>query len=428
MSLRAEAEVEIEEIGARGDGVAHLPDGTRVFVPYTVPGDRVRARLSAGDGEGVAGRAVEWLTRGEGRAEPPCRHFGECGGCALQHLAGDFYAAWKRSLVETALRRRGFEAPPVAPLVTAAPATRRRADFAAVRRKDDVLLGFHARASHRVVDLAECPVMEPPIAALLPPLRELLFALLRPSDKAGVTITATDSGLDVVLESPIALGAGGRERLAAFAQAQDLARLSRRHPNARGAETVVERRPARMSFGGVPVDLPAGAFLQATRAGEATLTAFVLDAMGDAPRVADLFSGCGTFSFPLAARRGVAASVHAVDGTEPAVAALARAAQQARLGRVTTLVRDLARRPLNDQELARFDAVVFDPPRAGAREQAEALALSRVPVVVAVSCNPATFARDARILVDGGYRLEWVKPVDQFLWSPHVELVARFAR
>jgi len=428
MSLRAEVEIEIEEIGARGDGIAHLPDGTRAFVPYTVPGDRVRARLSESDGEGIAGRAVEWLARGEGRAEPPCRHFGECGGCALQHLAPDFYAAWKRALIETALRRRGFESPPIAPLVTAAPATRRRADFAAVRRKDDVLLGFHARASHRVVDLAECPVVAPVIAALLPPLRALLLDLLKPADKAGVTATLTDSGLDVVLESAIALGAGGRERLAAFAEAQDLARLSRRHPNARGAETVVERRPVRMSFGGIAVDLPAGTFLQATREGEAALTAAVLEAMGEAPRVADLYAGCGTFTFPLAMRRGVASSVHAVDGTEPAIAALTRAAKQAGLGRVTTLVRDLARRPLNAQELARFDAVVFDPPRAGAREQAEALAGSRVAIAVAVSCNPATFARDARILVDGGFGLDWVRPVDQFLWSPHVELVARFSR
>jgi 23S rRNA (uracil1939-C5)-methyltransferase len=312
--------------------------------------------------------------------------------------------------------------------VTAAPQTRRRADFAAVRRKDDVLLGFHARASHRVVDLAECPVMEPPIAALLGPLRELLFALLRPSEKAAVIVTATDSGLDIVLESAIALGAGGRERLAAFAEAQDLARLSRRHPNARSAETVIERRPVRMSFGGVALDLPAGAFLQATRAGEAALIEFVLDAVGDAPRVADLYAGCGTFALPLATRRGVVSSVHAVDGSEPAIAALTRAAQQARLGRVTALVRDLARRPLNDQELARFDAVVYDPPRAGAREQAEALARSRVAVAVAVSCNPATFARDARLLVDGGFTLDWVRPIDQFLWSPHGELVARFAR
>ena len=428
MSLRTEIEVEIEEIGARGDGIAHLPDGTRVFVPYTVPGDRVVARVAAGDGEGVAARAVSWLAKGEARAEPPCRHFGTCGGCALQHMAPNFYADWKRQLVETALHRRGFDIVPVARIVTAEPATRRRADFAAVRRKTDVLLGFNARASHHVIDLAECPVMVPAIAALLVSLRALLLDLLKPGEKAGVDVTVTDSGLDVVFETAIALGAGGREKLATFAETHDLARLSRRHPNARAAETVVERRPVRMSFGGVAVDLPAGAFLQATQAGEAALTASVLDAVGRAPRVADLYAGCGTFTFPLARRAGGAAAVHAVDGVEPAIAALTRAAQRAGLGRVSAAVRDLARRPLNPDELRRFDAVVFDPPRAGAREQADALAHSSVPIVVAVSCNPATFARDARILVDGGYGLDWVRPVDQFLWSPHVELVARFER
>jgi 23S rRNA (uracil1939-C5)-methyltransferase len=428
MSLRTEIEVAIEEIGARGDGIGHLDDGTRVFVPYTVPGDRVTARVGAGDGEGLAGRAVAWLARGEAHAEPPCRHFGACGGCALQHVTPEFYADWKRQLVATALQRRGFAIAPVAPIVTAEPATRRRADFAAVRRKTDMLLGLNARMSHQVIDLAECPVMVPPIAALLAPLRALLFDLLKPGEKAGVDVTLTDSGLDVVLECAIALGAGGREKLAAFADSHDLARLSRRHPKAHAAETIVERRPVRMSFGGVAVDLPAGAFLQAAEAGEAALTEAVVDAVGRAPRIADLYAGCGTFTFPLARRPGVAVSVHAVDGIEPAIAALNRAAQHANLGRVTAAVRDLARRPLQPDELRRFDAVVFDPPRAGAKEQAEALARSPVPVVVAVSCNPATFARDARALVDGGYRLDWVRPVDQFLWSPHVELVARFER
>jgi 23S rRNA (uracil1939-C5)-methyltransferase len=428
MSIRTEVEIDIEEIGARGDGIGRLPDGERVFVPFTVPGDRVRARISASDGEGMAARAVAWLARGDARAEPPCRHFGDCGGCALQHVAPGYYSEWKRELVEIALRRRGIEAGKIAPIVTAAPASRRRADFAAVRRKTDVLLGFNARMSHRVVDLAECPVMEPAIASLLAPLRALLLDLLKPADKAGVAVALTDSGLDVILESAIALGAGGREKLAAFAETHDLARLSRRHPNARSAEPIVERRPVRMSFGGVAVELPAGAFLQATKAGEAALIAAVLDAVEDAPRVADLFAGCGTFTFPLAKRTGVAATVQAADGVEPAIAALTRAAQRAGLGRVSAAVRDLAKRPLGPDELRRVDAVVFDPPRAGAKEQADALARSSVPVVVAVSCNPATFARDARLLVDGGYTLDWVRPVDQFLWSPHVELVARFSR
>jgi 23S rRNA (uracil1939-C5)-methyltransferase len=428
MSLRTEIEVEIEEIGARGDGIGRLPEGERVFVPYTVPGDKVRARVAASDGEGIAARAVAWLAKGEARTEPACRHFGECGGCALQHVAPAFYTDWKRSQVETSLGRRGVTARIIAPMVTAEPGSRRRADFAAVRRKTDILLGFNARASHRVIDIAECPVMAPAIAALLAPLRVLLLDLLKPADKAGIAVALTDSGLDLTLESAISLGAGSREKLAAFAEAHDLARLSRRHPNAKSAEPIVERRPARMSFGGVIVDLPAGAFLQASVAGEAALVAAVLDGVEDAPRVADLFAGCGTFTFPIAKRPGVTAAVQAVDGIEPAIAALTRATQRAGLGRVSAVVRDLAKRPLGPDELRRTDAVVFDPPRAGAKEQAAALAQSNVPIVVAVSCNPATFARDARLLVDGGYDLDWVRPIDQFLWSPHLELVARFSR
>ncbi len=277
-----------------------------------------------------------------------------------------------------------------------------------------------------MVDLLECHVLRPAIVALMAPLRALLAALLAPSESAEAIVTESDSGLDLLLVTKAELGLARRERLAAFADAQDLARLSRRHPKRGGAELLVERRPVRARFGGLSVDLPAGAFLQASREGELALQEAVGRAVGGARRLADLYAGCGTFGLPLAA---AGHGVHAVEADRAAAEALEGAAREAagRL-RLTVERRDLDRRPLAGVELERFDAVIFDPPRAGARAQAEALAASPVPRVVGLSCNPASFARDAHILAGGGYRLDWVLPVDQFLWSPHLELAACFTR
>jgi 23S rRNA (uracil1939-C5)-methyltransferase len=416
-------EVTIESLGGRGDGVARL-DGRPVYVAGGLPGDRLRVRLDQPRGEGFVGRLMETVAPGPGRVPAPCPRYGECGGCALQHLDSELYAAWKSDQVRVALARRGFDAPPLQPLVRIPAATRRRASFAAERSGRSIRVGFHARESHRVVDANGCLIVTPGLTALRSRLIEGLRPLLSDGGRLDVTATELPGGVDLLIAGKDPLSLAGREALAALADAADLARITwqtERTP----PEPIAIRRPARMAFGEVPVDVPPGVFVQPSAEGEAVLVATVTRALADCRRIADLYAGCGTFTFPLA--RG--AHVHAVEGDREAIGALAAAARRAGLGeRVTPAQRDLADDPLAADELAPFDGVVFDPPRAGARAQCERLAGSSVPIVVAVSCDPATFARDARILVDGGYRLLEVTPVDQFIWSPHVELTAVFRR
>ena len=418
------AELTIDEIGARGDGVASF-EGTRVFVPLTVPGDRVRVRLGEGKGDGVRGDVLEVLEPGPGRGDPACGHFGTCGGCTLQHMDDASYAAWKVGLVRAALARVRLDGVPFEPLARTAAGGRRRARLAALRRGKKVWLGFNERLSHRLVDLAACPVLVPRLEALLPPLRAVLAEALPDGAGCDAVLADLEGGIDLLLVGPKALDRAARERLVAFAEAAGVARLSWQADDRSPAEPLAHRSPVVARFAGVAVVPPPGAFLQASAAGEAALVAAVLETVGDSAgtggRVADLFAGLGTFSIPLAQR----SSVHAVEGDAPALAALARTVHGLRL---TTERRNLFEDPLTPKELARFDAVVFDPPRAGAAEQARALAGSKVPLVVAVSCNPASFARDARTLVDGGYAFRRVYPVDQFLWSAHVEVVGVFAR
>ncbi|MGF7175566.1 class I SAM-dependent RNA methyltransferase [Azospirillum doebereinerae] len=418
-------DVTIAEIGARGDGIA-LAEGMRLFVPLTVPGDRVRVRVSdpAGKGEGVRAELLETLESGPGRGEPACKHFGRCGGCTLQHLEDGAYAAWNADLVRGALARVGLGDTPLEPLSRTPPGARRRARFAALKRGKRVWFGFNERQSHRLVDLEECPVLTPRLLALVEPLRALLAGVLPDGGACDVVASDLEGGIDLLMVGPRGLDRAARERLVAF-EPDAVARIAWQADDRGTPEPVANRRPAAVRFGGVPIVPPPGAFLQASAEGEAALVAAVLKAVGGAvgaaARVADLFAGLGTFSVPLAQR----AAVHAVEGDAAAVAALSRSVQGLRL---TAERRDLFENPLTAKELNRFDAVVFDPPRAGAAAQTEALAASKVPLAVGVSCNPATFARDARTLADGGYRLTRVHPVDQFLWSAHVELVGVFER
>jgi 23S rRNA (uracil1939-C5)-methyltransferase len=411
--------VTVERLGVRGDGIA-AAGGRKLFLPFTAPGDRVLARLDGPRGDGVAGTVLELLAPSPERAAPACRHFGACGGCALQHLAPAAYAAAKLGRLREALARHGIPDVPLAAPRIVPPASRRRARLAVAGGR----VGFQAARRHAIVDLAECAVLHPRLAALFPPLRELAPSLWRAGESGAVTLTLAESGVDALVDLPRTPDLGALETLAAFAEATELARLAWRDP-AGGITPAAQRQPVRVLFAGVPVELPSDAFLQASAEADAWLAEAVLDGVGEASRIADLFAGVGTLSFPLAA----AAAVHAVDGARPALAALAAAARRAGLaGRVTVEPRDLEARPLLADDLARFDAVVFDPPRAGAAAQAAELARSAVRRVVAVSCNPATFGRDARLLVDGGYRLVRVQPIDQFLWSPHLELVAHFER
>jgi len=406
-------ELRVERIGMRGDGIAQWR-GEPVFIPFTAPGDVVRARLGPKRGDGRSAELRELIAKGA-RADPPCAHFGACGGCALQHLDEAAYVAAKRQWLETALAQQHLEAERIAPLTRFTARTRRRARFQLKGKR----VGFHARGSHRIVDLRECHVLHPRLMALLP----LLRAFPAAAGATAASATLADNGIDLLIDLAHAPDFPLLETMARLAEEGDLARLSWREGDR--ITPVAERRKPQVILSGVAVVLPEDGFLQPSVEAETALAAAVIDLVGAAEPVADLYAGIGTFSFALA--RG--AKVHAVEGHAGAVVALSQAAARAGLARtISAEKRDLAARPLEAEELARFEAVVFDPPYAGAKEQSRALAGSAVPRIVAVSCNPASFARDARILVDGGYRLTAVAPFDAFLWSANLELVAGFER
>jgi 23S rRNA (uracil1939-C5)-methyltransferase len=422
--LGDEVEVRIEAIGAQGDGLGRS-GAARVFLPFSLPGERWRARLLARRGDGFVAAPVAALERAD-RPAPPCPHFGTCGGCQLQHLPATDYALWQRQTVVQALARRGLHQVPVAAPRITPPASRRRMRLAFRPYPGGLRLGFRVRAGHALVEIAECPIARPEIMALLPALRELLPRLALARSGGELQITATASGLDLLFTTTLPPGLAEREELAGFAAREDLARIAWRAALGRPAEPIAGRRPVRVEFAGVPVELPPGAFLQATAFAEEAIRSAVTEAIGDARRVADLFAGCGPLGLPLAA---AGRSVLALDADAPMLAAARRAAHLAGFGdRLTIERRDLEQAPLTGRSLQRLHAVILDPPRAGARAQATALATSGVARIAMVSCNPATFARDARTLVDGGYCLVAVQPIDAFLWSSQIELVGAFAR
>jgi 23S rRNA (uracil1939-C5)-methyltransferase len=420
-----QVELTVEQLGARGDGVAHI-DEQAVFLPITLPGDRVVARISGERAGGLKAEVVELLELGPNRVEAPCPHFGPCGGCTVQHLdPAAPYSDWKRGLVVQALQHRGFDAGLVRPLRRIEPGSRRRMSLTVLMQGKKALLGFNGRESHMIVDLQTCLLVTPRLRALLAPLRAALAERLAPRERAEVVATETGTGLDLLITCAARLDLQAREAWAAFAEAEDLARLSWRHPEEESEPLAVRRAP-KVTFAGVAVEPVAGGFLQPSVAGEQLLTELVMGLIpGDVDTVADLFCGCGTFTFPLAR----VARVHAVESDARALAALWAGARRGDFAnRITVEQRDLTRQPVLADELDGGDCVVFDPPRAGARDQVIELAGSSIPTIVAVSCNPNTFGRDARILVEGGYELTEVTPVDQFPWSGHVELVAGFKR
>jgi 23S rRNA (uracil1939-C5)-methyltransferase len=410
--------LDIERLGQRGEGVARTARGL-VFVPYAVPGDTARVEV-----DGERGRLLELVKPSADRIAPFCKYYGDCGGCAVQALGFDQYAAWKRNIVVEALAHAKIEAD-VAPMVDAHGQGRRRATFHA-RVKRDALgrptidVGFMRARAHDIVNIDECPILSPQMAAAPRAAHAIALALVGVNKPLDILITATDTGLDVDFRGSGELDAPHVRKVIAEAERLDLARVSNH------GVVVIERRAPQLAMGRALIAPPPGAFLQATLLGEETLARLASDAAGDIRRAADLFAGVGTFALKLAEK----AQVHAVEAEKAALAALARGAGRASpaLKPVSVEARDLFRRPMAPSELALFDAVIFDPPRAGAEAQARDLAKSAVPVVVGVSCNPQTFARDARILIDGGYVLETVTPVDQFRHSPHVELVAAFRR
>jgi 23S rRNA (uracil1939-C5)-methyltransferase len=353
------------------------------------------------------------LAFGPHHQEPPCRHFPECGGCQLQHADDEAYRAFLISRIETALAQHDLSTEIRDPHLSP-PRSRRRATLKALKVGKQVLVGFNAEKSHRIVDMRECHILRPEIFALIQPLRGLLGSLLPPKRGAEAQLTLVDQGVDILLHHVPAEGLEVIESLTGFASANRLARLS--VDAGQGPDTVCEPAPATITLSGTPVAFPVGAFLQATNDGETALVECVRECIAGRRRVADLFAGIGTFALASGAAYGAEAS-------RDSAAALKRAVPT-----MTVEHRDLYRRPLDAAELKSFEAVILDPPRAGAAEQVARLARSLVPRIAYVSCNPATFARDARILVDGGYTLDWVRPVGQFRWSIHVELAACFSR
>ncbi|CAI8285661.1 MAG: 23S rRNA (uracil(1939)-C(5))-methyltransferase RlmD [Rhodospirillaceae bacterium] len=414
---------EISGIGGRGDGLLAPQPGMDgpVFVPLTVPGDEVRVQTTSRSASGTQSEILELLREGPDRVEPPCPHFGACGGCQLQHWKPKAQQDWKLARVEEAVSRAGFDPALVLPLESVGPATRRRAEFVAVQPAGKpVQIGFRRRSSHWVEVIETCMVLRPTLVEALPLLREALDGLIEDRDGLRLHITEADNGLDIALSGGLKPGFETQDRLARTAETAGWARLT--HDEL----PVAVREQPRLGLGKASVPLPQRAFLQPSEDGQTILQSLVLAAIPDeVGLVLDLFSGHGTFALPLAERGH---RVGAYEGAAPAIAALEAAARDAGFSGLTATTRDLNAWPVSGPSLREAGAVVIDPPRPGAKAQCEALAQDGPGTVVAVSCNPSTFARDARILRDGGYGLEWVAPLDQFLFTGHVELVARFFR
>jgi len=421
-SVTETIEVKITALGAQGDGIGDY-DGDPVFVPGTTAGDLVRVEIGEKKKNGYYATIEELIEPSQNRAEPVCKHFGKCGGCQLQFLKPEAYGEWISERAVSSLAHQGVSVGELLDPVICAPHTRRRVSMKALNLPGRLILGFSERQSHQLVDVGECPVTCGEITSLLPALRAALQGVLKVRMNADVHLTYTATGVDILVDAAMELDLAAREGLVGFANDQDIAAIHWRDQGF--LDPVIIRREPMMDFSGIRAPLSPAAFIQATADGEASLVNAVLAACEGYGRVADLFCGMGTFTFPLAKKH----QTLAVEGSKQPLDALKAGLNQAQgLKQVITLHRDLYRRPMSSDELSAFDAVVFDPPRAGAKEQAAELANSEVKRVVAVSCNPNSFARDAKILCAGGYRLDTLLPVDQFLWSPHLELVGVFTR
>ena len=402
-------EYKIQRLGHQGDGIAQGP----FFAPLTLPGELITA-----EADGQTLRDIRITTPSENRISPPCRHFKSCGGCQVQHATDDFVAQWKLGIVGHALDAHGIETD-LRPIQTSPAQSRRRATFAARRTKKGALVGFHGRASDVIIEIPGCQLLLPEVMKGIPVAEQL--AIVGTSRKAALAVTVTHSvhGLDVAVTRGKPLDGPLQQELAMLCDQLGLARLSW------DGDVIAMRTPPTQPFGRALVAPPPGAFLQATSHGEAALLAAVKEAVGDASQVMDLFAGSGTFSLPLAET----VAVHAVESEAAMLAALDHGWRMADgLKPVTTQTRDLYRRPMLPDELAKMDAVVLDPPRAGAEAQVVELAKTMINRIAYVSCNPVTFARDAAVLIAAGYRLDWVQVVDQFRWSSHVELAGCFSR
>jgi 23S rRNA (uracil1939-C5)-methyltransferase len=427
MAQHIPQEFQVNRLGSGGDGVAAGADGRPVFIPFALPGETVSARITGKLGEGQAAVLEQVLAPSPERVAPPCPFFGRCGGCALQHWDLPPYAAWKRARLAEALSRAGYPDAAVAEPAVTPPATRRRADLALRRVQGVPVLGYHPRGSAEVVGIDTCLVLDPALVALFQPLLLMLRSLSSFRREGSAVLNLLDTGPDLLLRLDGEPTTADRTLLAGFAAAQGLPRIACAPLKGQVSENVAQLGPVSIALGGVPVAPAPGAFLQATPQGEAAIVAAVLAGLPPKltakARIADLYAGLGTLSFPLSVHARVAAFESAPD----AVAGLDAAARKSG-GKVVATRRDLSRQPLTVKELDAFAAVVLDPPYAGAVDQMPALARSAVRRIIYVSCNPVALARDAKLLHAAGWRLLSATPVDQFLWSSQLEAVAVFTR
>ncbi|WP_420547289.1 class I SAM-dependent RNA methyltransferase [Curvivirga sp.] len=417
-------EVEITRLGAGGDGIATDDKGRTIYMPYSLPGEIAVGKTIAKRGEGIAAKLESIQNPSKSRVEQKCDYFGRCGGCSMQHMATDAIADWKRETLTKTLHQKGLDDFPVNPTKSVPAGTRRRARFAVKPTQNKCVFGFNSPFSKQIIDIETCPLLSPKLSEALSVLRHLSGSIEGFSMGGDVQATETQNGLDILFvpNNNGELTLQDRENLIEFANQHQVARIA--WENDGWVEPVCALLPADIKFAHTDVAVPIGAFLQPSQAGQDILVELVCKAVGDAKKIADLYCGCGTFTLPLAAlpQKPI---VHAADGLEDQVSAMRKAVAGQK---ITVESVDLAKTPPSSEELNAFDAVVFDPPRAGAQRLAESLAWSNVETIVAVSCNPATLARDLRILVDGGYEIIEVTPVDQFTWSAHLEAVVVLKR
>jgi len=413
-------DVPITGLGAKADGIHENAQGDKLYVERTAPGDIVRVRPRT-DEEGLSrGELLEVLTPSPHRQAPPCPHYDLCGNCTLQHLNESYYREWKVGVVKEALVKMAVEPSQWLETIFIAGNSRRRATFSCYQQSGEIVMGYHPRRSRHITDIQTCLVADPRLLVVRDSLKPFLGPVLK-EGRVDIFLQRVGDAFDMVIIGPIARNRASDEALEALLIATDVERISWRTFEEDNLVTLFSQDDIEATFGSLKVKLPPAAFLQPTADGEKALVKAVLSAMPAKGKFADLFSGCGTFTGPLLSR----GNVDAFELSVPAVAALSQAASRRPL-KVAT--RDLFENPLTKDELNRYDAIVFDPPRAGCREQAEKLAKSKVPLLVGISCNPATFARDARILCDGGYKLNSIQIIDQFLWSHHVEIVGVFGK
>ena len=399
----------IERLGHLGDGIANGP----VYAPLCLPGEEVTGDIDQGR---IATPRI--ITSSPDRVTPVCSHFKSCGGCLLQHASDGFVEQWKAQVVQEALSAHGIKAP-IRSVKTSPSQSRRRATFSGRRTKKGALVGFHARASDALIEIPNCKLLVPELIALIPVLKDIVIVGASRKAELSLAVTWSNVGADLAVTGGKPLDATLRQTIAAIAGQNGIARITW------GGELVAQQCPPVQDIAGIDVVPPPGAFLQATRNGQDALTESVIEAVGTAKSVADLFAGCGTFALPIAKT----ANVHAIESEPEMLDALDSAWRLANgLHKITTETRDLFRRPMHSSEMSRLDALVVDPPRSGAEAQVTEIAKSNVSRVAMVSCNPVSFSRDAKILMDGGYTLHWIDVVDQFRWSAHVELSAFFTK